>query len=202
MRMNMYPNYASGSYNTAANQQGTGKVDTYHQLLIALRRINKATDMDAKRLAKTTGLTTPQLLVMQAISDAASLTVGEVARAINLTVATTTSIVNGLERKGLLVKRRDLTDKRRVIVSPNNDGTRLIQEAPKTLQDLLEQRFNTLESWEQTFVLSALQRVAALMDAADIDASPLLHTGAIDISAEVAGNEVVAVAEPVADRST
>ena len=186
----------------AASQQRTRKVDSYQQLLIALRRINKATDMGAKRLAKDTGLTTPQLLVMQAISDAASLAVGEVARAINLTVATTTSIVNGLERKGLLQKRRDSTDKRRVIVSPNMDGRRLIQEAPKTLQDLLAQRFNALETWEQSFVLAALQRVAALMDAADIDASPLLHTGAIERGREVAGNAVDEVVEPAADRST
>ena len=193
---------APDSSNMAASQQRTRKVDSYQQLLIALRRINKATDMGAKRLAKDTGLTTPQLLVMQAINDAASLAVGEVARAINLTVATTTSIVNGLERKGLLQKRRDSTDKRRVIVSPSMDGTRLIQEAPKMLQDLLAQRFNALETWEQSFVLAALQRVAALMDAADIDASPLLHTGAIERGGEVAGNAVVEVVEPAADRST
>lgn len=159
-------------------------VDSYQQLLIALRRINKATDLSAKRLAKASGLTTPQLLVMQAISDASSITVGEVAREINLTQATTTSIVNGLERKGLLEKCRDSTDRRRVIVSPTADGRRLILEAPKTLQDLLARRFDALETWEQSFVLAALQRLAALMDAEDIDAAPLLHTGAIELAGD------------------
>jgi DNA-binding MarR family transcriptional regulator len=164
------------------------KMDNYQQLLIALRRINMATDIGAKRLAKDTGLTTPQLLTMQAVSEAASLTVGEVARAINLTLATTTSIVNGLERKGLLEKQRDLTDKRRVFVSPTAAGMRLIQEAPKTLQDLLARRFGSLEPWEQSFMLAGLQRVATLMDANEIDVAPMLHTGAI----EQAGKAVVA----------
>lgn len=162
-------------------------MDSYQQVLIALRRINKATDLGAKRLAKDTGLSTPQLLTLQAVSDAASLTVGEVARAINLTLATTTSIVNGLERKGLLEKRRDLTDKRRVIVSATAAGTRLIQDAPNTLQDLFARRFESLETWEQSFLLAALQRVAMLVDATDIDAAPLLHTGAIEAAGEVDG---------------
>ena len=166
-------------------------MDSYQQLLIALRRINKATDIGAKRLAKDTGLTTPQLHTLQAVSDATSLTVGEVARAINLTLATTTSIINGLERKGLLDKHRDVSDKRRVIVSSTIAGNKLIQDAPKTLQDLLERRFGELETWEQSFVLAALQRVAMLLDAADIDAAPLLHTGAIErIGDSSTGNAV------------
>ena len=169
-------------------------MDSYQQLLIALRRINKATDTGAKRLAKDTGLTTPQLLAMQAVGDAGSPAVGEIARAINLTLATTTSILNGLERKGLVEKRRDLADKRRVIVSATLAGARLIQEAPKTMHELLARRFESLETWEQSFVVAALQRVALLMDAADIDAAPLLHTGAIERVGESvsrAQNEVV-----------
>lgn len=164
-------------------------MDSYQHLLIALRRINKATDRGAKQLAKDSGLTTPQLLVMQAISGAASITVGDVAREINLTQATTTSIVNGLERKQLLEKCRDTTDKRRVIVSPTANGRKLIREAPKTLQDLLERRFIALESWEQSFVLAGLQRLAALMDAEDIDAAPVLHTGAIEPVGDAAPTE-------------
>ena len=163
-------------------------MDRYQELLIALRRIHKATDMGAKRLAKESGLTTPQLLVMQAISDATSLTVSDVAREINLTQATTTSIVNGLERKGLIEKRRDDVDKRRVIVSATAAGRKLIRDAPKTLQDLLERRFEGLEAWEQSFVLSALQRLASLMDAEDIDAAPLLHAGAIESAADTSGS--------------
>lgn len=155
-------------------------MDSYQQLLIALRRINKATDMAAKRLARDTGLTTPQVLVMQAISDAVSLTVTEVSREINLTQATTTSIVNGLERKGLVEKRRDGSDRRRVIVAPTAVGRKLIQDAPRTLQDLLERRFNALEDWESTFVLAAVQRLASLMDAEDIEAAPVLLAGSIE----------------------
>lgn len=155
-------------------------MDNYQHLLVALRRINKATDLGAKRLAKDTGLTTPQLMVMQSFGDEISLTVSDVAREINLTQATTTSIVNGLERRGFVQKRRDETDKRRVFVSPTTAGQQLINDAPKTLQDLLERKFQGLEEWEQSFVTAGLQRLASLMDAGAIDAAPVLHPGAIE----------------------
>ena len=155
-------------------------MDNYQELLIALRRISKATDLATKRIAKLTGLSTPQLLVMQQICDHGELTVGEVAREINLTQATTTSIVNGLERRALIEKRRDETDKRRVLVIPKPAGRELIRDAPKTLQDLLERRFAELADWEQSAMLGAIQRLAVLLDADAIDAAPLLDAGAID----------------------
>ena len=155
-------------------------MDRYQDLLVALRRINKATDQGAKGLARATGLTTPQLLVMQAVGSAVSMAIGDLAREINLTQATMTSIVNGLERRGLVERSRDVADKRRVLVRSTVEGRRLLHQAPKTLQDILERRFRELEPWEQSFVLAAVERLATLMDAETIDAAPVLHAGAIE----------------------
>lgn len=132
-------------------------------------------------------------MVMQSFSDAVSLTVSDVAREINLTQATTTSIVNGLERRGFVDKRRDVTDKRRVIVSPTPAGQQLIIDAPKTLQDLLEREFEALEQWEQSFVIAGLQRVASLMNAHEMDAAPLLHPGAIEHASDTSGQADVEI---------
>lgn len=40
--------------------------------------------------------------------------------------------------------------------------------------------FIALEDWEQSMIVSSLQRVAAMMNAEDIDASPMLHVGVAD----------------------
>jgi len=56
-------------------------------------------------------------------------------------------------------------------------GNAMLQQAPMPLQDLFNQRFSALENWEQSMIVAALQRVAAMMNAEDIDASPLLHVG-------------------------
>jgi hypothetical protein len=52
------------------------------------------------------------------------------------------------------------------------------------LQDYFIRQFSDLQDWEQTQIISALQRVAHMMDAQHIDAAPLLDVGAIDRQSE------------------
>lgn len=55
-----------------------------------------------------------------------------------------------------------------------------MERAPTPLQEEFMDRFSRLQDWEQSQILSSLQRVAAMMNAGDIDASPVLDLGAID----------------------
>ena len=41
-------------------------------------------------------------------------------------------------------------------------------------------KFDALHDWEQSLILSALQRIAQMMGAQNIDASPFLETGELD----------------------
>src|SRR5690625_7154353 len=43
-------------------------------------------------------------------------------------------------------------------------------------------KFGDLEEWEQSMIIASLQRIAEMMDAKDIDASPFLDVGALDRS--------------------
>lgn len=53
-------------------------------------------------------------------------------------------------------------------------------DAPKPLQDSFVQQFQDLHDWEQGMILASLERVAYMMDAQHIDASPVLDLGALD----------------------
>ena len=66
-------------------------------------------------------------------------------------------------------------------------GNELIRNAPMPLQDYFIRQFSDLQDWEQTQIISALQRVAHMMDAQHIDAAPLLDVGAIDRQSEDEG---------------
>ena len=48
------------------------------------------------------------------------------------------------------------------------------------LQDQFNRQFTKLDEWEQTMILAALQRVAQMMDAEEIDAAPVLDIGSLD----------------------
>jgi DNA-binding MarR family transcriptional regulator len=154
-------------------------VDVYKEVLIALRQILKATESQSKRLARETGLTTPQFVSLQTIGAAGAMTAGDLARALNLTQATVTALVTRLEKRDLIARRRAQDDKRRVIVSLTPAGEALLSAAPISLQTRLEQRFAELESWERLHILSAVQRLAGLMDATAFEAAPVLDVGNI-----------------------
>ena len=68
-------------------------------MLVALRRIMRAADLYSRQLSKRAGLTTPQLLVLQAIRDLGDVTIGTIARRVNLSQATVTTILDRLEQR-------------------------------------------------------------------------------------------------------
>ena len=68
-------------------------------------------------------------------------------------------------------------DRRRVIVTLTEKGEELGASAPKPLQDSFVDRFVRLESWEQHQIVAALERVATMMDAEELDAAPILLSG-------------------------
>jgi len=146
-------------------------------VLIALRRIIRATDLHSRALGKETGLTTPQLVVIRAIKDMKTPTVSDIARAVSLSQATVTTILNRLENKGLVQRQRSREDRRAVIVRLTGAGKALWKNAPEPLQYSFTNRLKQLPSWEQHGIVAALERVAAMMDAEELDAAPMLALG-------------------------
>lgn len=130
------------------------------------------------------GLTGPQALVLNEIVRSGSLTGSRLAKNISLSQATVTDIVKRLEQKGLLAKKQDLVDKRKLHLLPTEQGRNLILTSVPLLQESFQQRLSELKEWEQTQLLASLQRIAEMMNAEDLDASPLLTSGALNASAE------------------
>lgn len=156
-----------------------------HEVLSSLRRVIRATDIHSKQLTKTVGLTSPQLLLLQAIrASSENSTIGNLAKKISLSQATVTSIIDRLEGRNLVTRQRSKTDKRYVWLYLTEEGKQVLARAPTPLQEHFVQKFGKLDDWEQNMILSSLQRLAKMMDASDLDASPFLEVGALDRSTE------------------
>lgn len=152
------------------------------QVIIALRRVIRAVDMHSRTLVESHGLTGPQALILKALQHG-HLSAGALASRVSLSQGTTTDILNRLEQRGLIRRTRDTTDRRRVLVEVTDTGQTLMESSPPLLQERFAQRLNELQEWEQTQLLSSLQRIAAMMDAGDIDAAPVLSSGSVLASA-------------------
>ncbi len=155
-------------------------MDQIDAVLIALRKVIRATDLHSKYLAKNTGLTTAQLLILQSIQNMGEVSIGEISKKISLSQATVTSILDRLADKGLVYRERSTKDKRKVHAYLTEDAVALIKDAPAPLQEQFTKQFGALNEWEQSMMISSLQRIAQMMDAEDIDASPVLDVGILD----------------------
>lgn len=152
---------------------------TSDNVLISLRRIIQAIDIHSRQLVRQHGITTPQLIILKQIEGEETITVSQLARHVSLKQATVTDILNRLERKGLVQRQRDTSDRRRVLVKETEEGRKLLEAAPSPLQDTFLENFENIEDWKQNMILASLQLLCTLMADEEISAAPMLSTGVL-----------------------
>jgi len=157
---------------------------TTTQVMAALRRIIRAIDLHSRALVQRFGLTGPQLVVLKELIETSPQPVSSLAAAVNLSQATVTGILDRLERKAMITRKRDSKDKRKVMVSPTSAAEDALAGAPPLLQEHFTVAFSSLAEWEQTQILSSLQRIVALMEAGSVEAGPILTTGPLNATPE------------------
>lgn len=147
--------------------------------LIALRRVLRATAMYEKDLAHAAGLTPAKLRVLQILRSKpdGSATPKALATQMGLAQATITAMVDKLVAGGHVARERSDTDRRMSHVVITEAGRATVRNAPDALQQRFVRAFEQMQDWEQAQLVASLERVADMLDAADIDASPVLATG-------------------------
>jgi DNA-binding MarR family transcriptional regulator len=154
--------------------------DRSNTALIALRRILRITELHSRKLASHADLTASQLLVLQQVAEEDGALPSVIARSVGLKQATVTVLVNKLEKAGLVTRRRDDEDRRRVWIEATEAGRAALEDSPDLLHDRFEKAFNALDEWEQSMIIAALERIANLLDAEAIEAAPVLDVGDLD----------------------
>jgi len=148
--------------------------------LTAMRKILRRTELNAKQLMRETGLTPSQLIFMQMLDNGQEQTAGYVAGRMGITQATTTALLQKLESLGMIQKRRGEKDRRQVLLSLTDAGSKVLAIAPEGVHAHFQEQFLALQDWEQSMLIASLERVAAMLGdddpavAAVLDASELL----------------------------
>jgi len=149
------------------------------RILQSLRRIIRAVDIHSRRLSTQYKVTGPQLACLLTIKDHSPLTSANLAKKVHLSPSTVVGIIDRLEDKNMVERKRDSKDRRQVNIYITAEGQRLIAAAPSLLQDTLSTALMELPEAEQVAITSALEKLVDLMEARHIDAAPLLATGSI-----------------------
>lgn len=148
-------------------------------IVASIRRIVRAVDLHSRQLVELHGITAPQLATLAAAKRMGLVAVGALARAVHLSQPTVSGILDRLEHRGLARRERSEQDRRSVVVRVTEEGEKVLRESPSLLQDRFREELSRLEGWERYWLLSALERIAAMMDAEAIKAAPVLEGGPI-----------------------
>ncbi|MGM0574284.1 MAG: MarR family winged helix-turn-helix transcriptional regulator [Myxococcota bacterium] len=166
----------------ADRDPGAGPSETIDDILRGIRRILRRVSQHSRAVAREARLTVPQLMCLKAIGEAPEaeeMHPSLLSRRVHLSPATITGIADRLETAGLVVRERRLRDRRKVCLSLTEAGRRRLDALPPPLQERFVGRLRALPDQERLHLLTALDRIAELMEASDLDASPILAPGDI-----------------------
>ncbi|MEZ4319958.1 MAG: MarR family winged helix-turn-helix transcriptional regulator [Myxococcota bacterium] len=155
--------------------------DDGFRVLRAIRRIVRQVSRYSRQVGRDSGLGVPQILCLRAIAEAPSdldVTVAHVASTVHLSRSTTSILVDRLVREGLVTRERNDRDRRRVQLGLTPAGRARLDQAPAPLESRFLERLSAIDPSERASLVASLERVVDLMDAEDLDASPLLVDGA------------------------
>jgi DNA-binding MarR family transcriptional regulator len=147
-------------------------LDLEEQVILSLRRITRAVDVHSNFLQRAYGLTGPQLTALRVVARLQPVSAGNLARDANIGYATLTGILDRLEKHELVLRNRHPDDRRTVMISMTEAGSRLLAAAPSLLQTSLCRELGRIPAAERTTLLNTLVRVAELMEA---DSAPDLE---------------------------
>ena len=154
---------------------GTKNSNNYeYRILSAFRRVIRAVDIYSRKLNTELGLTTPQLLCLHALAKSKSMTLTDLAKTVNLGVSTVNGIIDRLEAKQYLTRKRSSGDRRKVSLEISLTGKEIVSKAPSLLQDKLSTSLSQLPESEQMAITESLELVVELMEVEKVDASPNL----------------------------
>jgi len=157
-------------------------------VLVALRQIIHATDLHSKRVARESGLTIPQIVILNSVRELGEVTTRAISLRVSLSQGTVTSVLDRLEEKGLVERYRSVRDRRVVHTRLTRKGRTALDKAPALLQETFLDRFEDLSARRQGQIVTVLKDVARMMGATGIDAAPLLAAGPVKAARADAGD--------------
>jgi len=138
-------------------------VDPTASLVRSVRRIAQAIDVRSREIARLTGLTLPQLLVLQSIRALGEVSTSAISRDVSMSPPTVVAVLDKLEAKGMAVRYRSTIDRRVVHVRLTDAGRQALTTSPGLLGDGFIAGLARLSLDDQAAMAMAVDRLATMM---------------------------------------
>jgi MarR family transcriptional regulator, organic hydroperoxide resistance regulator len=141
-----------------------GAVLDFMRLLWA---IDHALQQRSKRMAAAIGLTGPQRLVIRITGRFPGISAGRLAAIMHIHPSTLTGVLRRLQRRGLIDRRPDPKDARRVALGLTDRGRRLDVDAPGTIESVVSELLTTQPPEMIRSTQELLRRLAVRLSVTD-----------------------------------
>jgi len=139
------------------------------RIVHALRRLLRALEINSRRLAAETGVTSAQLSCMKMLDLPDVDTATEVARRVHLSPSTVVGILDRLEDRKYITRKRDGRDRRVVRVTLTREGKTLVRKTPHPVRNLLELQHNGLTEADAGHIADALEKLVGVLGATEFE---------------------------------
>jgi DNA-binding MarR family transcriptional regulator len=133
------------------------------RLLKSIRRIVRANDLQSRALAKSIGLTGPQLVILMAVAELGEVTTRALAESADLSPATVVTVLDNLEHREIVERYRSEIDRRVVYTRLTARGVALVSHAPRVFGGDFARRFASLSERRRRELVESVDVLARLM---------------------------------------
>lgn len=134
-------------------------------ILKKLRIVIRAAQQHSLWIEKQCAVNGAQLWIMQELLECRNLRVGELAQKLAIHQTTASNLLDALEKRGYISKTRDTSDQRVVRINLTEQGTSLLQQAPKPARGLLPE---ALRHMDQAALIGLDSGLQGLMNSIDL----------------------------------
>lgn len=136
-------------------------LDIFERLTFAIRTVSFLEHQAADEWVRTTGLTRQQARTLGYLAEHGSsgVTAKDLAKLSGTTAASVASLLQGLEDRGLIVRRPSERDSRMKLITATSEGATLVDGFAQAMRDASRTIYAPLSTREQEELLALLERL-------------------------------------------
>ena len=141
-----------------------------------LRRVFQILNEQSKKVENETGLTSPQLWAIKVINEHSPIKGSDLANRLYLHPTTVVGIIDRLEKRKLVQRRRCQDDRRVVWIELTTSANKLVKSAPEVAQGLLVAGLESLTSNNIVEIDRSMKRLVKIFGAQKIPPKLILSS--------------------------
>lgn len=141
------------------------KLPNYQKrIILALRSIMQSMDSHSRKLSKHYDITVPQIICLYEIFEKGAMTITVLSKSVHLTSSTLVGIIDRLEEKKLVTRRRDVADRRAIFIDITEKGRDFVKNAPHLIHNRLYDSLNALSESEQIIIANSVELLVHMLE--------------------------------------